>query len=212
MQENTMQKHFLCSSLSSFESKLFYARMNTDRRINLIFLRENERMKLDISYFLSSKHARWLIIVLISLFSLLTLYEISKLFRSFENKEASDDDEQVFVQAPKNSLEALLNSSLFGVYVPNDLTGDNVKKSMLNITLVGILLGNNVENSQVIIRSANGEEKNYKVNDKIPGGALVKKIMAGGILVEHNGSLESVSLPKNELIFEPVAKPLRNED
>lgn len=71
---------------------------------------------------------------------------------------------------------------------------------------------NNLENSQVIIRLANGEEKNYKVDDKIPGGALIKKIMSGGILVEHNGSLESVSLPKTELMFEPVAKPLRNED
>ncbi len=167
-------------------------------------------MKLDISYFLSSRHARWLIIGLISLFSLLTLSEFSKLFWSFQ-REGSSDNEQVIVSAPQNSLDSLLHSSLFGVYVSNDLNSENVKKSMLNITLVGILLGNTSENSQVIIRSANGEEKNYKVNDKIPGGALVKKIMAGGILVEHNGTLESVSLPKNELIFEPLAKPLRND-
>lgn len=170
-------------------------------------------MKLDMTYFLSSKHARWLIISLILVFSLLTLSEFIKLFWSFEEQESSSNNVQVVSHAPpKNSLEALSQSALFGVYVPNDLNSDNVKKSMLNITLVGILLGNTSENSQVIIRLADGEEKNFKVNDKIPGGALIKKIMAGGILVQHNGSLESVSLPKSELIFEPIAKPLKNED
>ncbi|RUR13262.1 type II secretion system protein N [Legionella sp. km772] len=169
-------------------------------------------MKLDLAYFLSAKHARWLIISLISLFSLLTLAEFSKLFWTSETPGLASTNEQIIRQAPKNSLDALLHSSLFGVYVSNDLNSNNVKKSMLNITLVGILLGNTSENSQVIIRLANGEEKNYKVDDKIPGGALIKKIMLGGILVEHNGNLESVSLPKTELIFEPIAKPLRNED
>ena len=170
-------------------------------------------MKLDITYFLSSKHAKWLIIGLISLFSLLTLSEFARLFWSFENQDASLNNNQVIAQAPaKNSLDDLLHSALFGVYVSNYMNSDNVKKSMLNISLVGILLGNTSKNSQVIIRAANGEEKNYRVDEKIPGGASVKKIMAGGIIVEHNGSLESVSLPKTELIFEPAAKPLRNED
>lgn len=170
-------------------------------------------MKLDMTYFLSSKHARWLIIGLVILFSLLTLGEFAKLFWSFAEPDTSSNNEQVITHAsPKNSLDALLQSSLFGVYVSNDLNSGNVKKSMLNITLVGILLGHSSETSQVIIRMANGDEKNYKVNDKIPGGALIKKIMLDGILVDHNGSLESVSLPKTELIFEPVAKPLKNED
>ena len=169
-------------------------------------------MKLDIHYFLSSKHAKWLIISLIALFTVLTLVEYSKLFLSSLHVEApSTLNETAISPTKKNSFDYIMNSSLFGVYVSNDLNGNNVKKSMLNITLVGILLGNTAEDSQVIIRSANGEEKNYKVSDKIPGGALIKRIMADGIIVEHDGSLESVSLPKNELIFEPVAKPLRND-
>ncbi len=170
-------------------------------------------MKLDITYFLSSKNAKWIIIGLISFFSLLIVSELSRLFGAFEQHQVISNNDTVMAPvSPKNSLDALLTSSLFGVYIPNDLNGEHVKKSMLNITLVGILLGSTSENSQVIIRATNGEEKNYKVNDKIPGGVLVKKIMAGGILVEHNGTLESVSFPQTELIFEPVAKPLRHED
>ena len=51
----------------------------------------------------------------------------------------------------------------------------------------------------------------YKIGDKIPGGAIIKRIMAGGVLAERNGALESLSLPKNDLTFEPVAKPLQEE-
>ncbi|MDI1351663.1 MAG: type II secretion system protein N, partial [bacterium] len=88
---------------------------------------------------------------------------------------------------------------------------EHVKKSRLNLTLVGILLGDKMEDSQVIIRSADGEEQTYRIEDKIPGGALIKRIMAGGVLVERNGALESLSLPKNDLTFDPVPKPLIEE-
>jgi general secretion pathway protein C len=100
---------------------------------------------------------------------------------------------------------------LFGIYVPSDLNEGAVKKSMLNVTLVGILLADKDSESQVIIRSASGEEKTYKIGDKIPGDASVERIMAWGVLVEHNGTLESLSLPKNDLVFEPVPKPLKEE-
>lgn len=168
-------------------------------------------MKLDSSYFLSAQQARWIIVFLISLFSLLTLWEVSRLFWSIDSEIPASSTKELAKPVTDNSLDELARSSLFGVYISNDLTSDNVRKSMLNITLVGILLGNTPEDSQVIIQMSNGEEKNYKIDEQIPGGALIKKIMAGGILVEHNGALESVTLPKSELIFEPVAKPLRND-
>ena len=82
---------------------------------------------------------------------------------------------------------------------------------MLNVNLVGVLLGNTMDESQVIIQSANGEEQTYKIDDMIPGDAVIKKIMANGVLVERNGTLESLSLPKNDLTFEAVAKPLIGE-
>lgn len=167
-------------------------------------------MKLDIQYFLSSKHAKWLIIGLIALFSILIVVEFSTLFFS-SIEDTSTANEVVRGPAKPNTFDSIRKTSLFGIYVADDLNDDNVKKSMLNITLVGILLGNTAEESQVIIRAANGEEKNYRVNDKIPGGVLIKRIMPEVIIVEHDGGLESVSLPKNELIFEPVAKPLKND-
>lgn len=170
-------------------------------------------MKLDIHYFLTAKYAKWMIISLISFLCLLIVNEYTKLFYPvIDTRQPVDTGKPLSPSMKQDSFNYILNSSLFGVYVSNDLNGDNVKKSMLNVTLVGIMLGNTVEESQVIIRSANGEEKNYKVDDKLPGGALIKRIMAHGVLVERDGALESLSLPKNDLTFEPVAKPLIKEE
>jgi general secretion pathway protein C len=167
-------------------------------------------MKFDIHYLFSLQYTKWIIIGLISLFSLLIIYEYTTLFFPGEvspiSSSANGSAESKIKQDTSNYI---LNSTLFGVYVPNDLNEGNVKKSMLNVTLVGILLGDVSKESQVIIRSAGGEENTYKIGDKIPGGAVIKRIMAGGILVERHGTLESLSLPKNDLIFEPLAEPLK---
>jgi general secretion pathway protein C len=168
-------------------------------------------MKFDIHYLLSAKYAKWIILGFISLFSLLIIWEYASLFFSPVAVDTTADTTAVERPVKQDLFSDILNAPLFGVYVPNDLNEDNVKKSMLDVTLVGIMFDDNIEESQVIIRSASGDEKTYKIGDKIPGGALIKRIMAGGVLVEHNGALESLSLPKNDLTFEPVAKPLKGE-
>ena len=169
-------------------------------------------MKFDIQFFLSSQYAKWMIITLICLFSLLTISEFSRLFFPLiPQTPPSLSNNDLVGEVKKNAFDSIISASLCGVYVSNDLNGDNVKKSMLNVNLVGVLLGNTMDESQVIIQSANGEEQTYKIDDMIPGDAVIKKIMANGVLVERNGTLESLSLPKNDLTFEAVAKPLIGE-
>ncbi|WP_454785174.1 type II secretion system protein N [Legionella sp. WA2024007413] len=167
-------------------------------------------MKFDLQALFSAKYAQWIIIALISLFSVLIIAEYATLIFSPAHIQAEPETiTEMPVVAKQNSFDAILHSSLFGVYVSDNLS--TIKKSMLNVTLVGILFANEINDSQVIIRSADGEENTYKLGDSIPGGAVIKRIMASGILVERNGALESLSLPKIELIFEPIAKPLDEE-
>ncbi len=123
--------------------------------------------------------------------------------------EASPDVPPLKVQSQSN--DKIIYSSLFGDYVPTDLNEADIKQSMLNVELVGILFADKIEDSQVIIRDAGGEERNYRIGDSISGGAVIKRIMVDGILVEHNGSLERLNLPKQDLSFEPVARPLIEE-
>lgn len=169
-------------------------------------------MKLDFHYLFSAKYAKWIILSLIALFSCLILYEFASLFSNKTNSAALNPSATALPAASKqDSVNHVLNSSLFGVYVPDDLNDSSLQKSSLNLTLVGILLADKEDDSQVIIRSARGEEKTYKLEDTIPGGALIKRISAGGVVVEQNGTLESLSLPKNDLTFEPIAKPMSEE-
>lgn len=110
-----------------------------------------------------------------------------------------------------NSRSPLFAGTLFGTYVPVNLGDADIKQSQLDVQLVGIMYSDKEKDSQVIIRSASGIEQYYMVGDTLPGGAIIKRITRQEIVVLHNGSLESLSLPKNELIFDVPAKPLIEE-
>jgi general secretion pathway protein C len=169
-------------------------------------------MKFDTQYLLSPQYARWIIPILSAFFALLILVDWSRFFFFHPASVAEAVSEKKPLQNQQHSAKrGPLHTSLFGIYVTSNLDESKVKQSMLNVTLVGVLLADKIEDSQVIIRSANGQEKTYKVNDIIPGGAIIKRIVASGVLVEHNGALERLSLPRNKLNFEPIAKPLKEE-
>ncbi|MFA6302423.1 MAG: type II secretion system protein N [Legionella sp.] len=159
--------------------------------------------------FFTGKYARFIVLGLIAFFSLLILIECFRFI--FKPTYTIAATPQAPVVKKSESEPYVLNSSLFGAYVPDNLNENSVKKSMLNITVVGILYSNKDKDSQVLLRSANGQEKMYKIGDILPGGVKIERITAGGVLVERNGNLESLSLPKNDLIFEPVPKPLKEE-
>ena len=101
-----------------------------------------------------------------------------------------------------------LSTPFFGDYVPENLSEGDVKQSMLDLKVVGIMFDKREAASHVIIRSANGLEQTFNQGDKLPGGAIIKRITPEGVLIGRNGSLESLSLPKNALIFDAPAKPL----
>jgi len=101
-----------------------------------------------------------------------------------------------------------LNAPFFGKYTPIMINVADVKKSMLTYKLVGIMLAAHDEDSEVIIDTLSGGHQVFRVGDGLPWGTVIKRITSEGIFVERNGELESLSFPKNELIFEAPAKPL----
>lgn len=141
----------------------------------------------------------------------LFLWEIISYFQSAEQTLTTT------TVATKSAQEELRNDSplfkvpLFGDYVPTNLADAEIKQSMLDLEIVGIMFDDDPKHSQVIIRAGGGQEKIYSVGDSLPGDVVIKKISTNGVVVLHNGALESLSLPKNELIFEAPAKPLIEE-
>lgn len=108
----------------------------------------------------------------------------------------------------KKITQENLKKPLFGAYIPAHLSEAEVKPSMLNVTVVGIVLSENELESQVMICGQDGQDHLYRQADILPGGAKIKRITAEGVLVERESELERLSLPKNELIFEQPAQAL----
>ena len=108
----------------------------------------------------------------------------------------------------KDSMNTALNTAFFGEYVPQSIADADVKQSMLQLKVVGIMFAKTEELSHVIIRTAGGREQTFGLGDSLPGGGVIKRITSDGVLIGRNGALESLSLPKNALTFEAPAAPL----
>lgn len=165
-------------------------------------------MTLDIHSLWTDKSVKWIIRFFSALFLILIGFKIYSLltFNDRVHQPVSSISPKIITK--NTSEDKIINSSLFGDYVPTDLTTAEIKQSMLNVDIAGVLFADNVGNSQVIIRGAGGDEHNYRVGDTIPGGAVIKRIMVDGILVDYNNALERLNLQKNKLTFEPPAQPL----
>lgn len=101
-----------------------------------------------------------------------------------------------------------LNHSIFGDYVPHSLDAAGVRESTLNLKVVGVLFAANEDDSQVILQKPNGQEQFFHVGDQLPGGGVIKRITAEGVLVLHEGKLERLNFPIDELQFEVPLKPI----
>ena len=101
--------------------------------------------------------------------------------------------------------------NFFGDYVPNDVGAAGVKRSALNISVVGILFASDEKSSHVMLELPGHQVKVFAVGDKVPGGAVIKRITPDGILLMRDGGVESLSLPKNELLFSPPEKVLKQD-
>ncbi|WED43958.1 type II secretion system protein N [Legionella cardiaca] len=158
------------------------------------------------------KDPKLLIAVLIFFITFfLFVWEIVNHFQTTEKVMVATMPVNKNAQENLRSNSPLFTISLFGDYVPANLTETEIKQSMLDAEVVGIMFDSDENQSQVIIRAGGGQEKIYSIGDSLPGGAIIKRISPNGVVVLHNGALESLSLPKNELTFDAPAKPLIEE-
>jgi general secretion pathway protein C len=151
-------------------------------------------------------------IIIFILAFLAFIWEIISAFHSEQIKTANKSLNLGNNQETIRSNSPLFTTALFGDYVPANLSEADIKQSTLDVQVVGIMFAAKENESQVVLRVGGGKEDYYVVGDTLPGGAIIKRISSEGVVVLHNGALESLSLPKNELIFDVPAKPLIKED
>lgn len=150
-------------------------------------------------------------ITLFSIFVALFILQLVSLVLSSHPREVTSQPLVAKIITKQQAPQSSLNVPLFGDYVPTNIADEDVKQSMRDLDVVGIIYDTDEKKSHIIIQSEGGIEKILYTGDTLPGGGVIKRITQEGVLVGENGDLESLSLPKNELIFEPPAKPLIGE-
>lgn len=117
----------------------------------------------------------------------------------------------LFQNASKPKSLPKFNTSFFGEYVPKDLSQGGLPESLIDMEVVGVLYADNEQDSQVILKKSNGDEKTYHVGDEIAEGVVIKRITEHAVMLLRDGVLEHLSLPQNKLKFDPLPKPLKEE-
>ena len=167
-------------------------------------------MSFDLKTIFSQLIVPQLMIVLLTFLLLGEIYSGVKTIFTLDNTMKPQDINTRSVPATEKNtaLAAGINTHFFGTYVPIDVTTADVKATMLDLKIVGIMFATKDSASQIIIQTAGGAQKTYNIGDTVTEGVIVRKITSEGALLAHHGSLESLTLPQQALSFEPPPKPL----
>ena len=95
-------------------------------------------------------------------------------------------------------IAAITNSHLFGVAPTPAGTGNdaNAPQTSMPLVLTGVIAANDPRDGLAILGPSITATKVYAVGDNIPGGARLHAVLADRVLLERNGNLEALALPR----------------
>src|SRR5688572_4493841 len=100
--------------------------------------------------------------------------------------------------APRLDIGALVNAHLFGNAVVQNTGGDgsNAPPSSMPLVLAGVLATDNPKEGMAIIGESSAGAKVVAVGQQVPGGAMLHSVYSDKAVIDRNGALESVLLPR----------------
>jgi general secretion pathway protein C len=104
-------------------------------------------------------------------------------------------------------VAAIANAHLFGeppIAAAQGQDGTNAPQSSLPLVLVGIIAADDPQNGLAILGENAAAAKVYAVGDNVPGGAKLHSVLSDRVLIDRNGQLESLMLPRQ---LQPGAAP-----
>jgi general secretion pathway protein C len=95
-------------------------------------------------------------------------------------------------------VAAIANAHLFGAPPVAVVAQDaaNAPQSSLPLVLVGIIADDDPDNGLAILGENAAGAKVYAVGDNVPGGAKLHKVFTDRVIIDRNGKLESLMLPR----------------
>jgi general secretion pathway protein C len=111
-------------------------------------------------------------------------------------------------------LAAITNAHLFGAAAAPRQDAANAPETSMPLVLSGIIAGNDPQNGLAILGPSAQNARVYAVGDSVPGGAKLHSVYSDRVLIERDGRLESLTLPRQANsgnAAPPSAAVLQNE-
>src|SRR4029077_8532615 len=103
-------------------------------------------------------------------------------------------------QAPAHAhplaLAAITNAPLFGNAPVTRQDAANAPATSIPLVLTGIIAGNDPQNGLAILGQSAQTAKVYAVGDMIAGGPKLHSVYSDRVVIDRNGQLESLALPR----------------
>jgi general secretion pathway protein C len=103
-------------------------------------------------------------------------------------------------------VAAITSAHLFGEAPVAAVAQDaaNVQQTSLPLVLVGIIAADDPQDGLAILGENAAGAKVYAVGDNVPGGAKLHSVLGDRVIIDRNGKLESLMLPRQ---LQPGAAP-----
>jgi general secretion pathway protein C len=115
------------------------------------------------------------------------------------------------VQPPRRAnVAAIANSHIFGAPAPPEQPpqdASNAPPSSMALVLTGIISNEDPQNGLAILGESAAAAKVYGVGDNVPGGARLHSVYSDRVLLERDGRLESLALPRQVMAGLTEAPP-----
>jgi general secretion pathway protein C len=114
------------------------------------------------------------------------------------NRQTAPPPLTVGQQVPPLDIGGLVNAHLFGNAVAQNTNGDgaNAPPSSMPLVLAGLLATADPKEGMAIIGESAAAAKVVAVGQQVPGGALLHSVYNDRAIIDRNGVLESVMLPR----------------
>lgn len=99
--------------------------------------------------------------------------------------------------ARRIDLAALVNAHLFGApSAPSGAGPGEAPPTTMSLVLAGVLAQADPQKGYAIVGESAAAAKLYAVGDSIPGGARLHSVYGDRVLIDRNGAIESLPLPR----------------
>lgn len=137
---------------------------------------------------------------------------------SFEASKQATQNISPNIRKPEKALHDynIAGFKLFGditkVEKKEIIQPETLPQTSLRLTLTGVLAGKDNVQASALIEGPDKQTRNYRIEEEVPGGAILKQVYADRVVLERSGQLENLIFEETRPIGIVTQKEEPDED